>query len=94
MWINIIFINEVTVMLAIEMKDLIATIAKMLVDKPDQVISSEIKGQQVTVIELKVAKEDMGKVIGKQGRTANALRGILMSASAKIRKRYTLEILA
>ena len=75
------------------MKDLIATIAKMLVDKPDQVIATEIKGQQTSVIELKVAKEDVGKIIGKRGRTAQALRGILMAASAKLKKRCTLEIL-
>jgi predicted RNA-binding protein YlqC (UPF0109 family) len=80
-------------MLAIEMKDLMATIAKMLVDKPDQVVTTEIKGEQTSVIELKVAKEDIGKVIGKQGRTAQALRGILLAASTKIRKRCILEIL-
>ena len=80
-------------MLAIEMKDLIATIAKILVDKPDQVFTTEIKGQQSSVIELKVAKEDIGKIIGKQGRTAQALRGLLMAASAKIKRRCILEIL-
>ena len=78
---------------SIEMKDLVATIAKALVDKPEEVITSEIKGQQTSVIELKVAKEDVGKVIGKQGRTAQALRNILMSASIKLGKRCTLEIL-
>jgi uncharacterized protein len=81
-------------MFTIEMKDLVSTIVMMLVDKPDQVTTSEIKGQQVTVIELKVAQEDVGKVIGRQGRTAHALRDILMAASAKLRKRCTLEILA
>ena len=80
-------------MLDIEMKDLIATIAKMLVDNPDQVVTSEISGQNTTVIELKVAKEDIGKVIGKQGRTAQALRGILLAASTKLRKRCILDIL-
>ena len=80
-------------MLDIEMKDLIATIAKMLVDNPDQVVTSEISGQNTTVIELKVAKEDIGKVIGKQGRTAQALRGILLAASTKLKKRCILEIL-
>ena len=80
-------------MLAIEMKDLIATIAKMLVDKPDQVVTTEIKGKQTSVIELRVAKEDIGKIIGKQGRTAQALRGILLAASTKLRKRCILEIL-
>jgi predicted RNA-binding protein YlqC (UPF0109 family) len=77
----------------IEMKDLIANIAKALVDKPEEVITTEIKGQHTSMIELKVAKEDIGKVIGKQGRTAQALRHILMSASAKLKKRCSLEIL-
>ena len=77
----------------IEMKDLVATIAKALVDKPEEVITTEIKGQQTSVIELKVAKEDIGKVIGKQGRTAEALRCILMAASSKIKKQCHLDIL-
>ena len=77
----------------IELKDLVANIAKALVDKPEQVITTEIKGQYTSVIELKVDKEDIGKVIGKNGRTAQALRNILMSASAKLRTRCTLEIL-
>ena len=75
------------------MKDLVATIAKALVDKPEEVIVTEIKGQRTSVIELKVAKEDLGKIIGKQGRTAQAVRGILIAASTKLRKRFTLEIL-
>ncbi|MBN2122942.1 MAG: KH domain-containing protein [Deltaproteobacteria bacterium] len=75
------------------MKDLIANIAKVLVDNPEAVRATEIKGEQTTVIELKVAKEDIGKVIGKHGRIAEALRNILMSASTKIRKRCILEIL-
>ena len=75
------------------MKDLIAYIAKALVDKPEEVVVTEIRGQQTSVIELKVAKEDLGKVIGKQGRTARALRTILSAASTKIRKRSVLEIL-
>ncbi len=75
------------------MKDLVAAIAKMLVDKPDQVIVTEIKGQQSTVIELKVAKEDVGKIIGKRGRMAHALRDIVMAASAKVKRRCALEIL-
>ncbi|MBN2417771.1 MAG: KH domain-containing protein [Deltaproteobacteria bacterium] len=75
------------------MKDLIVTIAKMLVDKPDLVVATEIKGEHTSVIELKVDREDVGKVIGKQGRTAQALRGILMAASTKIKKRCILEIL-
>ena len=77
----------------IEMKDLVANIAKALVDKPEEVIITEIKGQHSLIIELKVAKEDVGKVIGKKGRTAQALRNILMSASAKLKKRCNLEIL-
>ena len=74
------------------MKDLIAYIAKALVDKPEEVVVTEIEGQQTSVIELKVAKEDLGKVIGKQGRTARAMRTILSGASAKIKRRATLEI--
>lgn len=75
------------------MKVLIEAIAKALVDKPDQVEVTEVEGEQTTVIELKVAKEDLGKVIGKQGRTARALRTILSAASTKIRKRSVLEII-
>jgi predicted RNA-binding protein YlqC (UPF0109 family) len=75
------------------MKDLIAYIAKALVDKPEEVGVSEIEGEQTSVIELKVAKEDLGKVIGKQGRTARAMRTILSAASTKIKKRSVLEIL-
>ena len=75
------------------MKDLIAYIAKALVDKPEEVVVTEIRGQQTTVIELKVAKEDLGKVIGKQGRTARAIRTILSGASAKMKKRSGLEII-
>lgn len=75
------------------MKDLIAYIAKALVDKPEDVNVTEIEGEQTSVIELKVAKEDLGKVIGKQGRTARAMRTILSAASTKIKKRSVLEIL-
>lgn len=75
------------------MQMLIETIAKALVDKPEEVSVTEVEGEQTTVIELKVAKEDLGKVIGKQGRTARALRTILSAASTKIRKRSVLEIL-
>ena len=74
------------------MKDLIAYIAKALVDKPEEVVVTEIRGQQTSVIELKVAKEDLGKIIGKQGRTARAMRTILSGASSKIKRRATLEI--
>jgi len=75
------------------MKELIECIAKSLVDKPEEVSVTELEGEQTTVIELKVAKEDMGKIIGKQGRTAMAIRTILGAASKKMRKRSILEIL-
>lgn len=76
-----------------ELKALIQYLAKALVDLPDQVEVTEVVGEQTTVLELKVAKEDLGKVIGKQGRTARALRTILNAASTKLRKRSVLEIL-
>ncbi len=75
------------------MKELVAIIARALVDKSDEVEVTEIEGEQTTVIELKVAKDDLGKVIGKQGRTARAIRTILGAASTKIRKRSVLEII-
>ncbi len=75
------------------MKELIYYIAKALVDQRDQVGVSEIEGNQTSVLELNVAKEDLGKVIGKQGRTARAMRTILSAASAKIKKRTVLEII-
>ena len=75
------------------MKELVTYMAKALVDNPEQVQVSEIEGEQTSVIELKVAKEDLGKVIGKQGRTARAMRTILSAASTKIRKRSVLEII-
>ncbi len=75
------------------MKDLIAYIAKALVDKPEKVVVTEIEGQQIYVIELKVAKEDIGKIIGKRGRTARAIRTILGAASAKTKRRSILEII-
>ncbi len=74
------------------MKELITYIAKALVDKPDEVKVTEVEGDQTSVLELKVAKEDLGKVIGKQGRTARAMRTLLSAASAKIKKRTVLEI--
>jgi len=76
-----------------DMKDLIAYIAKALVDKPEDVVVTEIIGEQTSVIELKVAKEDLGKVIGKQGKTARAMRTILNAASTKLNKRSVLEII-
>jgi hypothetical protein len=75
------------------MKDLIKEIVQALVDQPDQVSVSEIKGDNTTVLELKVAKSDMGKVIGKQGRNVQAIRTILSAASGKTRRRHVLEIL-
>jgi predicted RNA-binding protein YlqC (UPF0109 family) len=76
-----------------ELKDLIEFVSKSLVDMPDNVDVSEIEGEQTTVIELKVDKSDLGKVIGKQGRTARALRTILNAASTKLKKRAVLEII-
>ena len=75
------------------MKELIEYIAKALVDDPDQVEVSEVVGDQTSVLELKVAKEDLGKVIGKQGRSARAMRTILSAASTKLKKRTVLEII-
>jgi predicted RNA-binding protein YlqC (UPF0109 family) len=75
------------------MKELIEYIAKALVDNPDQVQVSEVVGDQTSVLELKVAKEDLGKVIGKQGRSARAMRTILSAASTKMKKRTVLEII-
>jgi predicted RNA-binding protein YlqC (UPF0109 family) len=75
------------------LKELIDYMARALVDNPEQVQVSEIQGEQTSVIELRVAKEDLGKVIGKQGRTARAMRTILSAASTKIRKRAVLEII-
>lgn len=75
------------------MKELIEYIAKALVDQPDQVRVIEVEGEKTSVIELSVAKEDLGKIIGKQGRTARALRTILTAASTKLKKRSVLEII-
>jgi len=75
------------------MKELIKYIAQALVDRPDQVEVTEVVGEQTSVIELRVAKEDLGKVIGKQGKTAKAIRTILSAASAKVHKRAVLEII-
>ena len=75
------------------MKELILQIAQALVDHPEQVSVVEIEGNQTSVLELKVAKDDLGKVIGKQGRTARAMRTLLSAASAKVKKRTVLEIL-
>jgi len=75
------------------MKELIEEIAKALVDKPEDVVVHAIEGEQTTVLELKVAQSDLGKVIGKQGRTARSIRTILGAAGMKLKKRFTLEIL-
>ena len=75
------------------MKDLVEAIAKALVDHPDQVQVNSVDGEQVTVLELRVHPEDLGKVIGRQGRTAKSIRTILGAAGMKIKKRLTLEIL-
>ncbi|MDO9559282.1 MAG: KH domain-containing protein [Syntrophales bacterium] len=75
------------------MKDLVKFMAQALVDHPEQVEVSEVAGEQTSVIELRVAKEDLGKVIGKQGRTAKAMRTILSASSTKLRKRTVMEII-
>jgi uncharacterized protein len=75
------------------MRDLVESIAKALVDHPEQVQVKAIEGEQVTVLELRVHPEDLGKVIGKQGRTAKSIRTLLGAAGMKLKKRYTLEIL-
>jgi len=75
------------------MKNLILTIAKSLVDKPDEVELNEITGDVTTVFELHVAKDDVGKVIGKQGQTARAIRTLLNATATKLKKRAVLEII-
>ncbi|MGH9862398.1 MAG: KH domain-containing protein [Candidatus Acidiferrales bacterium] len=75
------------------MKELVELIAKSLVDYPEQVSVNAVEGEQFTVLELRVHPSDLGKVIGKQGRTARSIRTLLGAAGMKIRKRFTLEIL-
>ena len=75
------------------MKDLIMHLAKQLVDRPEEVVVKEIEGQQYSVIELRVAKEDLGKIIGKKGKNIQAMRTILAAASVKTGKRYVLELM-
>ena len=75
------------------MRELVESIAKALVDNPEEVRVSAVEGEQTTVFELRVAQPDMGKVIGKQGRTAGAIRTILVAVGMKYRKRFVLEIL-
>jgi uncharacterized protein len=74
-------------------RELVEEIAKALVDTPDEVSVREVEGEQVTVLELKVAPTDLGKVIGKQGRTARSIRTLLGAAGMKLNRRFTLEIL-
>jgi hypothetical protein len=75
------------------MKELVESIARSLVDEPESVSVTEVEGEQTTVLELRVAQDDLGKVIGKQGRTARAIRTLLGAAGMKLRKRFVLEIL-
>lgn len=75
------------------MKELVEVIAKALVDNPDAVVINEISGEQSVIIELKVAPEDMGKVIGKQGRIARAIRTVVKAAATKVNKRVVVEII-
>jgi len=75
------------------MKELLEEIAKALVDNPEDVQVTEVEGEQTTVLELRVHNEDLGKVIGRQGRTARAIRTLLSAAGMKIHKRFVLEIL-
>jgi len=75
------------------MKDLVEEIARALVDHPEEVRVTEVEGEQTTVLELRVQNEDLGKVIGRQGRTARAIRTLLAAAGMKVQKRFVLEIL-
>ena len=75
------------------MKELVAVMARALVDKPDEVEIREVEGDVTTILELKVAKDDLGKVIGKQGKTAHAMRAILNATATKLKKRAVLEII-
>ncbi len=75
------------------MKELIESIAKALVDNPDKVKVSQLDGEQSSIIELSVAQEDLGKVIGKQGRNAQAIRVIVSAAGMKLKRRFNLEII-
>jgi predicted RNA-binding protein YlqC (UPF0109 family) len=75
------------------MKELVESIARALVDHPNEVEVKSVEGSQATILELRVHAEDLGKVIGRQGRTAKAIRTLLGAAGMKVRKRFTLEIL-
>ena len=80
-------------MTGIGVRELVEEISKALVDLPDQVVVKEIQGEQTTVLELRVAPSDLGKVIGKQGRTARSVRTLLGAIGMKLNRRFTLEIL-
>ncbi len=80
-------------MTGIGIRELVEEIAKALVDLPDQVVVREVQGEQTTVLEMRVAPSDLGKVIGKQGRTARSVRTLLGAVGMKLNRRFTLEIL-
>lgn len=80
-------------MTGMSMRELVEEIAKALVDLPDEVVVREVAGEQTTVLELRVAPSDLGKVIGKQGRTARSIRTLLGAVGMKLNRRFTLEIL-
>ncbi|MFP5213673.1 MAG: KH domain-containing protein [Acidobacteriota bacterium] len=77
----------------IQIKELVEVIAKALAEYPDEIIVKEVTGQQISVIELRAAKADLGKIIGKEGRNAHALRTLMNAAATKLKKRAVLEIL-
>jgi uncharacterized protein len=77
----------------IQVKELVEVIAKALAEHPEQIFVTEICGHQISVIELRAAKDDLGKIIGKEGRNAHALRTLVNAAATKLRKRAVLEIL-
>ena len=77
----------------VDMKSLVEAMTKALVDSPEEVVVEEVAGERTTVFELRVAKSDIGKVIGKQGNTARAMRTIMSAAGSKLGKRCVLEIL-
>ena len=80
-------------MTGIGIRELVEEISKALVDLPDDVVVREVQGEQTTVLELRVAQSDLGKVIGKQGRTARSIRTLLGAIGMKLNRRFTLEIL-
>jgi uncharacterized protein len=77
----------------VQIKELVEVIAQALVDHPEQIIVNEISGHQMSVIELRAAKEDLGKIIGKKGRNADAIRTVANAVAAKLKKRVVIEIL-